>query len=370
MQETLREPFIRTARALGVGEGRLLLRHALPHAMLPVTTMIALSFGSLFSGALVVETTFAYLGVGKLIFDAILGSDFNLALLALMLATLVTLLSNLAADLAYAWLDPRISYAERVTEEAASVEIRLAFHLLDLGRSLQPAVLGLLGLGLELGQALLQRADLGAVAVAGGVGEARFQLGALLVEALDRRARLPSPAGAGAPAASGARRRGGGRPGGARRGGLGGRLQQQPAIVVHVAVVGADPAVGDQPQGIGDQLDQMAVVADDDDRTRELVDRLDQGLAAVDVEMVGGLVEDQELRRVEAHQRQGEPGLLAAREVAGLGARPGPGRGRSGRARRGSAARARSGRRDLDVLERGLAPARGPRSGAGRRSRP
>jgi peptide/nickel transport system permease protein len=112
MQETLREPFIRTARALGVGECRLLVGHALPHAMLPVTTMIALSFGSLFSGALVVETTFAYLGVGKLIFDAILGSDFNLALLALMLATLVTLLSNLAADLAYAWLDPRISYAE------------------------------------------------------------------------------------------------------------------------------------------------------------------------------------------------------------------------------------------------------------------
>ena len=110
MQETLREPFIRTARALGVGEGRLLLRHALRHAMLPVTTMIALSFGSLFSGALVVETTFAYLGVGKLIYDAILGSDFNLALLALMLATLVTLLSNLAADLAYVWLDPRIGY--------------------------------------------------------------------------------------------------------------------------------------------------------------------------------------------------------------------------------------------------------------------
>jgi peptide/nickel transport system permease protein len=110
MLETLREPFVRTARASGVGERRLLLRHALRHAMLPVVTMIALSFGGLFSGALVVETTFAYLGVGKLIYDAILGSDFNLALLALMLATLVTLLSNLAADLAYAWLDPRIAY--------------------------------------------------------------------------------------------------------------------------------------------------------------------------------------------------------------------------------------------------------------------
>jgi peptide/nickel transport system permease protein len=110
MIETLAEPFVRTARAMGVPRRRLLLRHALRHAMLPVATMLALSFGGLFSGALVVETTFAYLGVGKLIYDAILGSDFNLALLALMLATVVTLLSNLAADLAYAWLDPRIAY--------------------------------------------------------------------------------------------------------------------------------------------------------------------------------------------------------------------------------------------------------------------
>jgi peptide/nickel transport system permease protein len=112
MLDSLREPFVRTARASGCSEARVLLRHALPHAMLPVVTMMALSFGSLFSGALVVETTFAYLGVGKLIYDAILGSDFNLALLALMLATVVTLASNLAADLAYAWLDPRISYAD------------------------------------------------------------------------------------------------------------------------------------------------------------------------------------------------------------------------------------------------------------------
>ena len=112
MLESLREPFIRTARALGCSELRVLLRHALPHAMLPVVTLIALSFGSLFSGALVVETTFAYLGVGKLIYDAILGNDFNLALFALMLATLVTLASNLAADLAYAWLDPRISHGD------------------------------------------------------------------------------------------------------------------------------------------------------------------------------------------------------------------------------------------------------------------
>ena len=73
---------------------RLLLRHALPHAMLPVTTMIALSFGSLFSGALVVETMFAYLGMGKLIYDSILGNDYNIALVGLMLATLMTLIEQ------------------------------------------------------------------------------------------------------------------------------------------------------------------------------------------------------------------------------------------------------------------------------------
>lgn len=110
MLETLREPYIRTARALGAGEGRVLLRHALRPALLPVVTVMALSFGELFSGALVVETLFAYLGMGKLIYDAILGSDFNLALLALTIATAITLLSNVAADVAYAWLDPRITY--------------------------------------------------------------------------------------------------------------------------------------------------------------------------------------------------------------------------------------------------------------------
>lgn len=110
MLESLREPFVRTARALGCGEARVLLRHALPHAMLPVITLIALSFGGLFSGAVVVETTFAYLGVGKLIYDSIIGSDFNLALAALLLATVMTLLSNLAADVTYAWLDPRIHH--------------------------------------------------------------------------------------------------------------------------------------------------------------------------------------------------------------------------------------------------------------------
>ena len=109
MIETLRMDHVRTARAKGAGEGRIVMVHALRNAMIPVVTVMALSFGTLFSGALVTETMFAAPGMGKMIYDAILGNDFNLALTGLLFATLVTLVSNLAADIAYGWLDPRIS---------------------------------------------------------------------------------------------------------------------------------------------------------------------------------------------------------------------------------------------------------------------
>ena len=81
--------------------------------MLPLITILALDFGALFSGALVTETIFAYLGMGKLIFDSIMGNDFNVALVALLLATFVVLMGNFLADIAYAMLDPRISYRRR-----------------------------------------------------------------------------------------------------------------------------------------------------------------------------------------------------------------------------------------------------------------
>ena len=115
MIEVLRQDFIRTARAKGVSPGRVIWGHALRNAMIPVVTILALSFGALFSGALVTETMFAYPGMGRLIYDAILGNDFNLALVGLLFATLATLLANLAADLAYAGLDPRISLGEART---------------------------------------------------------------------------------------------------------------------------------------------------------------------------------------------------------------------------------------------------------------
>ncbi len=111
MLEALRQDWVRTARAKGASLPRVLLRHALRNAMIPVATIVALGVGGLFSGALVTETMFAYPGMGKLIFDAVMGNDYNLALVGLLFATLLTLVGNLGADLAYALLDPRIGLA-------------------------------------------------------------------------------------------------------------------------------------------------------------------------------------------------------------------------------------------------------------------
>ncbi len=111
MIDVLRQDFIRTAQAKGLSPSRVVLGHALRNAMLPVITVVALDFGALFSGALITEMIFAYPGMGKLIFDSIMGNDFNLALIALLLATAMTLLGNLLADGAYVCLDPRIRLA-------------------------------------------------------------------------------------------------------------------------------------------------------------------------------------------------------------------------------------------------------------------
>ena len=109
MIEALRQDYVRTARAKGLPEHRVLWGHAFANALAPVLTILALSFGGLFSGALITETMFAWPGMGKAIYQAILDNDYNLALVGLLIATLATLLGNLLADLAYAWVDPRVS---------------------------------------------------------------------------------------------------------------------------------------------------------------------------------------------------------------------------------------------------------------------
>ncbi|MEO1092248.1 MAG: ABC transporter permease [Pseudomonadota bacterium] len=108
--EVVAEDFMRTARAKGLGLGAALVRHALPNALLPLTTVVALHLGTLLSGALVVEVIFAYRGLGKLTYDAILGNDANLAMAVLMMATALTLACNVLADAVYGWLDPRVRF--------------------------------------------------------------------------------------------------------------------------------------------------------------------------------------------------------------------------------------------------------------------
>ncbi|MDF2096503.1 ABC transporter permease [Aquibaculum arenosum] len=110
LREALRQDYVRTARAKGLSDRQVVYRHALRNAMIPVVTILALDLGMLFSGALITETVFGWLGMGKTIYDAIMGNDYNLALIGLLLATGTVLLANLLADLVYAWLDPRIEY--------------------------------------------------------------------------------------------------------------------------------------------------------------------------------------------------------------------------------------------------------------------
>lgn len=110
MIETLRQDFMRTAQAKGASPRRIVWTHGLRNALLPLVTVIALDFGTLFSGALVTETVFSYQGMGKTIYDSIMGNDFNLAMIAMMMATSVVLIGNFLADIGYAVLDPRINY--------------------------------------------------------------------------------------------------------------------------------------------------------------------------------------------------------------------------------------------------------------------
>ena len=109
MQHEMAQPYVRTARMKGLSPGAIIWGHAFRNAAIPVVTVAALDAGALVSGALVTETIFARPGMGKLIYDSIMGNDYNLALLALLLAGLVTMLATLAADVAQRLIDPRLA---------------------------------------------------------------------------------------------------------------------------------------------------------------------------------------------------------------------------------------------------------------------
>lgn len=111
LSEVLRDDFVRTARAKGLRERTVVLRHAMKNALIPVLTVVGLQFGGLLSGAVVTETVFSRPGLGTLIVKGILWHDYPLIQGAVILMAGSYVLVNLGVDVMYAWLDPRIHYA-------------------------------------------------------------------------------------------------------------------------------------------------------------------------------------------------------------------------------------------------------------------
>jgi len=110
MLDVLQEDYIRTAAAKGLAERVVLFRHALKNAFLPVITIIGIQVGSLLAGAVLTETIFSWPGIGKWVYDSILGRDYPIVQGVTLLIAIIFLLVNLLVDLSYALLDPRISY--------------------------------------------------------------------------------------------------------------------------------------------------------------------------------------------------------------------------------------------------------------------
>lgn len=110
MLEAMRNDFIRTAKAKGLDRRTVVWQHGFRNALIPLITILALSFSGLFSGAILTETVFAYQGVGKLVYDSIIGNDYNVAMISFVISVSMVLIMNLVADIAYGFADPRISY--------------------------------------------------------------------------------------------------------------------------------------------------------------------------------------------------------------------------------------------------------------------
>ena len=110
MLEALSEDYIRTARAKGLSDGAVVRRHALKNALIPVVTVLGLQLGTLIGGAVITEYVFALPGVGRLVVDAVFARDYPLVQGVVLLIAVGFILSNLAVDLLYGLIDPRIRH--------------------------------------------------------------------------------------------------------------------------------------------------------------------------------------------------------------------------------------------------------------------
>jgi peptide/nickel transport system permease protein len=110
MLEVLHSDYIRTARAKGVKERVVTLKHGLRNALIPVVTISALSFGAVLGGAVITETIFAWPGMGKFFVEALVRGEVYTLMAWLMITAVAVIIANLVADVVYGWLDPRIRY--------------------------------------------------------------------------------------------------------------------------------------------------------------------------------------------------------------------------------------------------------------------
>ena len=111
MLEVLHEDFIRTARAKGLNESTVILRHALRAALLPIITVLGLQLGSLLAGAVITETVFAWDGIGRLLVESIEKRDYPVTQACVMVVALTYVLVNFVTDLVYTKIDPRVRFA-------------------------------------------------------------------------------------------------------------------------------------------------------------------------------------------------------------------------------------------------------------------
>ena len=110
MLEVLRQDYIRTARAKGLGEKVVISKHALKNALIPIVTVIGMQFGRVLEGAVIVETIFAWPGIGKLLVDSIYARDFAMIQGGVLFVAAIFVIVNLVVDISYTYLDPRIRY--------------------------------------------------------------------------------------------------------------------------------------------------------------------------------------------------------------------------------------------------------------------
>jgi peptide/nickel transport system permease protein len=108
MLEVASQDFVKTARAKGLGEGRVLRAHILRNALLPVVTLAGMQAGAMVGGAVLIETVFAWPGIGRLLFEALAQRDYALLLGTFLVTASIAVLFNLLTDIVYTLVDPRI----------------------------------------------------------------------------------------------------------------------------------------------------------------------------------------------------------------------------------------------------------------------